>query len=295
MKETLWQISCVLSFEELEVFESAFDEADSTTIQEIEKGENKGKWDFTAFYEEKPDLAKIDVSLNLLADSYGLPVPMYKAEEIENKNWLLENVKQLQPITAGRFYVYGSHIVNPEVPQGLIPLQVDATTAFGSGKHFTTKSCLIMFDKLLSKGFNPDTILDMGCGTGILAIAAAKALGKKVLAVDIDDEAVRVAIKTIADNNVSDLVSAEVGNGYAKGSSAESGFFDLVFQNILAGPLVDMAGDLCNHLQPKGKAILSGLLQTQADWVVQAHTEAGLVLEERFDLDEWSTLVVGKP
>ena len=295
MQKTLWQISCMLTFEELGAFESAFDEADSTTIQEIEKGENKGKWDFTAFYENKPDLAKIDVALRLLADSYGMTPPSYKAEEIENKNWLLENVKQLQPITAGRFYVYGSHITNPQVPDGLIPLQVDATTAFGSGKHFTTKSCLLMFDKLMSAGFMPDTVLDMGCGTGILAIAAAKALNKKVLAVDIDEEAVRVARNTIQANNAADLVYAEAGDGYAEGSPVGDKTFDLIFQNILAGPLVDMAGDLCNHLKPKGKAILSGLLQTQADWVIQAHTAVGLVLEEKFDLDEWSTLIVAKP
>ncbi len=295
MQKTLWQVSCILSDEELEAFEPAFDDAGSTTIQEIEKGDNKGKWEFTAFYDDKPDAAKMAMSLNLLAASFGMNVPDYKTEEIENKNWLLENAKQLEPIVAGRFYVYGSHVVNPEVPKGLIPMQVDATTAFGSGKHFTTKSCLLMFDKLLTQGFNPESILDMGCGTGILAIAAAKVLGREVLAVDIDEEAVRVAKKTVADNKLENLVWAEVGNGYASGSSAHDSSFDLIFQNILAGPLVDMAGDLASHMNHGGKAILSGLLQTQADWVIKAHTDVGLLLEDKFDLDEWSTLIVGKP
>ena len=294
MADTLWKIDAVLDNDELEVFETAFDSvAESTTIQEIEKGENKGKWLFSAFSESKPDMTQLKASFEVLSFINNMPVPKYTIEEIENKNWLLENMKQLEPITAGRFYIYGSHITDAP-PKGLISLKVDATTAFGSGKHFTTKSCLIAFDEMLKHGFKPEKVLDMGCGTGILAVAAAKVTGKSALAVDIDEEAVKVAKITVEANKVENLVQVKIGNGYAADSPVRGKCYDLIFQNILAGPLVEMAADTYAHVSDGGAAILSGLLKNQAKWVVEAYVKAGFVLENQLDLEEWSTLIVRK-
>ncbi len=213
-------------------------------------------------------------------------------QKIEDKNWLQENEESFPPQTIGKFFIYGSHHQD-EAPDGLIPIHLDAALAFGSGHHATTQGCLIALSAL--HPFTPKTALDMGCGSGILAIAMAKLFDMKepVIAVDIDPFSTTTTFENCQQNNVESLVSIRLGDGYKALDQREK--FDLVTANILANPLCIMAPDLAHHLTPKGYAILSGLLDNQAPSVIEAHVKVGLVLTHTYSIEGWSTLVFQKP
>lgn len=276
-------------------FERAFEEiSDCLLAEEIEKGANKGNWLLQAVCEEEPDIVLFEACLAVAAAGADISVPFYTVNKQENKDWLTENRKLFNPVKAGRYYIYGSHITTPP-PESLISLRIDAATAFGSGKHQTTKGCLLALDMLAKlHNFKPKQVLDMGCGTGILGMAAAKTFKCPVLAVDIDKESIRVTHKTAKDNGLSRFITAQVGNGYLTGLAAQERKYDLIFANILAKPLTLMANDLSRHLSNNGFAILSGLLTEQEQWVLSSHQAAGLSLKKRFRINEWSTLIVSK-
>jgi ribosomal protein L11 methyltransferase len=168
---------------------------------------------------------------------------------------------------------------------------VDAGAAFGSGEHGTTHCCLEALD-WLSKKRNFRKILDMGCGSGILAIAAAKLWKTEVIAVDIDPVAVRVTVDNVQINRETTRVSAAVSDGYAGDKVKKGGPYELIVSNILARPLIAFAPDLARNLMPEGYAVLSGLLTSQESQVLSAHVMQGLKLEKRFVNKEWCTLVL---
>jgi len=174
-------------------------------------------------------------------------------------------------------------------------LQIDATSAFGTGEHPTTRGCLLMLDKILKKGFAPKNMADIGCGSGILAMACAQKTGCKAYGVDLDKESVKIAKQNAAINDLKRLTRFVHGDGYRASSIAAHAPYDLIMCNIFAKPLCAMAKDLKKNLAPDGFAILSGLLTAQAKEVISAHRKQKLVLKEHMKIGEWSVLAFCRP
>ncbi len=191
-----------------------------------------------------------------------------------------------------RFAIRGTHIQEPVRP-GRITITLDAGLAFGTGEHNSTRGCLVTLEDLI-KHHRPERILDLGTGSGILAIAAAKLLHKNVLATDIDPRAARVTAENAKLNEVAGQIRAIQADGWADPRITKAAPFDLVFANILARPLCAMAHQLSAHLAPGGVAILAGLLNTQVNWVLSCHRRAGLKLERRLVDGAWSILTLRK-
>lgn len=211
---------------------------------------------------------------------------------LKHKDWVSEVVRSFPPLNVARFFVHGSHHEGPK-PVGCIPLHVDAGAAFGSGEHATTSGCLIALDALARKR-RFTRMLDMGCGSGILAIAMAKCWKGKVTAIDVDRVSVRVTDENFHINRVQHYAKADMQNGYAGKRTGRGKTFDLICANILARPLARMAPQLARCLAPGGIAVLSGLLASQERQVLAAHRRHGLRLIARIPKDGWHTLVIGK-
>ena len=240
----------------------------------------------------KPDATALALRVAVLARALDIAEPPLTVERIPPTDWLAATRRAFPPIRIGRFFVHGSH-VEGGVPAGAVALRIDASTAFGSGDHPTTAGCLTALERL-AKRRRIRRALDMGCGTGILAIAIAKAWRVPVVAADIDPEAVRVAQANARANRIAGLVAAAPSDGYA-GTAVRAGApYDLIVANILAGPLARMAKDLAADLASGGTAVLSGLLARQEAQVLAAHRTQGLALQGRVALDGWSTLVLAK-
>jgi ribosomal protein L11 methyltransferase len=210
-------------------------------------------------------------------------------KKLPDRDWLAENQLAFPPLRIGRFFVYGSHH-RGHVPSGAIGIMLDAATAFGTGEHPSTRGCLIALNSL-SRRRRFRHPLDIGTGTGILAIAAAKLLHRSVLASDIDCGAVRVARHNLARNGLTHLARVRRAPGY-RDRAIRKTRHDLILSNILARPLALMARDLAQALMPGGRAVLSGLLRWQEPIVLAPHRSCGIFLERRVVIDGWSTLVL---
>jgi ribosomal protein L11 methyltransferase len=212
------------------------------------------------------------------------------SEVIEDADWVAASLAGLDPVPAGRFLVHGAHDAG-RVPANAHGIQVEAALAFGTGHHGTTKGCLMAFDELL-KLTRPRKILDLGTGTGVLAIAAAKALGHGVLASDIDRTSVTIARANAALNRVADRVRVIHANGLSHPYIRGNAPYDLVFANILAGPLVRLAPGIARVVRLGGHVILSGLLTSQDRQVRAAYRAQGLIPVQKRVLDNWVTLTL---
>jgi ribosomal protein L11 methyltransferase len=201
-----------------------------------------------------------------------------------------ESQRALPPIVAGRFRIRGSHITEP-APPGAFDLLIEANAAFGTGRHETTRGCLLALQDI-AKQRTAQRILDMGCGSGVLAMAAAKLWPCRVLGVDNDAPSLAVAAANLRANGVADAVRLLLSDGFRRAEVRRAGPYDLILANILAEPLCSMAQDLSRHLAPGGLAVLSGLLTWQAPQVVARYRAAGLTLVKRYPLGEWTTLVL---
>jgi len=259
-------------------------------VSGFETDEANHIWTFELLFGEDPDKKELQQRLFVLSSLHNIPVPKLHIEKLEQQDWLSKVAKSFPPLSIGRFYVHGSHVEDAP-PAGSLAIQVDAGAAFGSGEHGTTSCCLEAMDWLAKKrGFKK--ILDMGCGSGILAIGAAKLWKTDVLAVDIDPVAVRVTQDNVQTNREQTRVTAAVSDGYACEKIKRGGPFDLIVSNILARPLIAFAPDLVKNLARDGVAVLSGLLTSQESQVLSAHLMQGLKLEKRFVNQEWCTLVL---
>lgn len=214
--------------------------------------------------------------------------------QLPDEDWVSLSQAGLPPVEAGRFWLYGTHdkaTIPGSVPY---PIEINAGLAFGTGHHGTTKGCLLIFDGLLEAGLEPQSVLDLGCGAGVLAIAAAKALNRTILATDIDQDAVDVTLQNAEVNGVANLVESYRANGFD--SPELSGRqFDLIFANILAKPLMGLAPDIAQALAPGGQVILSGILDEQAETVMTAFKEKGLKVSPQPSLSGWTSLLGQKP
>ena len=239
---------------------------------------------------DMPDRAMLEAALAVAAKAAGLTPPPLQIERLPSTDWLAASYAAFPPLTVGRFYIHGSHDPGP-APAGKIGLCIDAATAFGSGEHPTTEGCLIAIDRL-ARRLRPRRLLDMGCGTGVLAFAMARRLGRPVVAADIDAESVRVARVNTQVNRLRGRVRTILSAGYDNPAVAAGGPYDLIVANILARPLCRMAGDLRRHLAPGGTAVLAGLLDRQEAQVLSAHRAVGLHLTARIRVGVWPTLIL---
>ena len=255
---------------------------EGATYSILEEDEDKGIWRIDAFPNDADDVRGIEARLKA---HDGLTVIV---EKLADADWLAMSLSGLPPVRAGRFFVYGAHDQGI-VPNNTVNLKIDAGAAFGTGHHGTTVGCLMAFDELLKKE-RFERVLDVGCGTGVLAIAAAKTGSKVAVGTDIDQPSVRIA------NENAKLNMADARFVHAFGLNdrkvRQHGPYDLVFANILAPPLVSLSQDIKNALSLGGVAILSGLLRTQERRVSAAYLSRGFVLERRIHRDAWSALVL---
>lgn len=238
-----------------------------------------------------PSLDALDKELKVLAGLLSIPQPFIQScKPVDHQDWLKACYQQLAPRTIGNYYVYGSHDSTIPIAESLIPLQIDAATAFGSGDHQTTSGCLQAISDLQHK-YDFKTIVDMGCGSGILAIAAAKAWpNATILAVDNDPESARVT-RYNSDLNNCHSIQTIVSEGFEQLSLKQA---DLIVANILAKPLCQMALMMGQAIADKGWVILSGLLDRQQDEVLQSYQQQGFNLVKTYPLDTWVTLVLQK-
>jgi len=248
-------------------------------------------WKMVVYLPNEEALTEARRLIAAAATTLGLTTgPDCGVEPIPLEDWAARSAEGFQPIRVGRFYLHPSHATPPDDERW--PLQIDAGAAFGSGEHETTSTCLLALDALAADGIVPGRVLDMGTGSGILAVAAAMLWPAPVIAADNDPVAVEVAAATAAVNGVGKRVTAVVSEGYAAPGIAASAPYDLITANILAGPLMDMAPDLAANLAPGGHAVLSGLLATQEADVLSPHQAAGLRLTRRFPMGDWVTLLL---
>ena len=252
-----------------------------------------GVWRVEGFTTAAPQRGMVEVALALAWASSSQTPPTLAIESVPPRDWLGDNQASFPPMHVGRFVVHGSHH-RVVVPPGRIGLLIDAATAFGTGEHATTRGCLMALQRVAKRG-RPRRLLDMGSGTGILAIAAARTWRRCVLARDIDAEAVRVTAANAARNGVAALVRARRSTGFRDRGVRRAAPYDLIFANILACPLAAMAPELAARLAPGGMAILSGLLANQEAYVLAAYRLQHLVLAARIALDGWHTLLLRRP
>ncbi len=258
-----------------------------TGVGVFEVEDDSGLWEVGGYFTDAPDA----VALDLLAAAFG--AKPFTVSEVPETDWVAHVRRELAPVEAGRFFVYGSHDVD-KIPAGAEPLLIEAAMAFGTGHHGTTLGCLRAFDALLSDGVRCRNVVDVGCGTAVLAMAAARVWPEQVLASDIDQVAVDVAEANVRANDLTGRVVCIEAAGFDHPSLAAAAPFDLVFANILKGPLIALADDMFTHLAPGGYAILSGILNTQAQDVISHYTQIGFNLVRHEEIVDWSTLVFRK-
>ena len=253
-------------------------------VFEIE--DDSGLWEVGAYYTEPPNLA----FLELLSTAFE--AKPFVVSEVPEVDWVAHVRRELAPVEAGRFFVYGSHDADKVPTDCRIPLQIEATVAFGTGHHNTTLGCLLAWDRLYDAGTRPARVADIGCGTAVLAMVAAKVLPEAVImASDIDKVAVDVALANVEINGLKGRIACMEAAGFAH-PDLQKAPFDLVFANILKGPLIELAPEMARHTAPQGLVILSGLLVVQAEAVTAAYVAAGFTPVTRDDLGEWSALVL---
>ena len=262
-----------------------FDDGDAA-VAAFERSD--GEWEIGIHFADPPDQDAVrDLVLLAAGDAVGASVVF---DTVEATDWVRESLNGLTPVAAGRFIVHGRHD-RGVVPPNKLGIEIEAALAFGTGHHGTTRGCLLLLDHVL-RSKAPARVLDLGSGTGVLAIAAAKAIKRRVLASDIDPMAARVARDNARLNGVGNLVDCICATGFSAPHFASRAPFDLVLANILANPLRQMATPMAAHLEPAAMVILSGLLPAQATSVIAAYRARGLVLIRHLQVAGWSSLLM---
>ncbi|MGH7077977.1 MAG: 50S ribosomal protein L11 methyltransferase [Acetobacteraceae bacterium] len=236
--------------------------------------------------------AALELALALAAAASGIAAPP-RREPAVAEGWLARMRAAFPDQEIGRRFLIRSRQTEPPLPGGRIVLVLEAGMAFGSGEHASTRGCLLALERLAAR--RPRRLLDLGTGSGVLALAAARLWHRSVLAIDSDPDAVRTARRNARMNGSGSLVRVEPGGGWHAPAISRASRYDLVMANILARPLMAMARALTSHLAPGGRAVLSGLTAGQVPMVLAAHRRSGLVLARRITLDGWTTLILRAP
>ncbi len=228
-----------------------------------------------------------------IAKENNIILPKYSWEEVSSDDWLTENVIKFNPVEEAEFFIYGIHETKVDT-KGKIGIKIYAATAFGS-EHQTTKSCLRGISDINKLREEPKKVLDVGTGSGILSLAAAKLWkNAKIVAVDIDDESILVTKQNAEDNSVDEQIEVAYSDGYSSELVKSNAPYDVILANILARPLIYMAKDLANNLKKGGFAIISGFIDEQVDWVVGEHEKYGLKLRKIYEIDNWRAALLEK-
>jgi len=264
--------------------EAAWPEAVAVSMSETD--EARDLWAVEALYEIEPSTDEVEQALGFA----GLDAVSVTIAPLPETDWVRESLAGLAPVVAGRLFVHGSHDRQAR-PATAISLEIDAGLAFGTGHHHTTRGCLLALQEVL-KANRPVNILDVGCGSGVLAIAAARLTRAPAIASDIDAEAVTVARANAALNGVAPMVRCLVAPGLGHMDIRKAGPFDLVFANILAMPLVHLAPELARAVSPGGRLILAGLTSDQARMVLAAYHARGMQCVHRMDLEGWAIMTL---
>ncbi len=288
----MWQILIKTKRIHLEQLSPLIEE-DCVTTSWVEIEDPNADWDSENWFIEghmldEPDHNELQMKITLGAKAFGIESPIVTIQPLQQTNWLVDMWEKFPPQTVGPFFVHSSHYKG-DMPTDKMAIILDAATAFGSGEHGTTAGCMTALSDLL-KDHSWQNPLDLGCGSGILAIAATKLHPVPILAIDNDPEAVRVTKANAVLNQVEHLVSAHVGEGLADIVQP----FDLIIANILATPLIHLAPDMHKHLERGGHVILSGLLDWQEQEVAKAYLDQGFTFLKAYNLNRWITLVLKK-
>jgi ribosomal protein L11 methyltransferase len=268
----------------------ALDEAEAPQALSVSYFDlGNGRFEISAHYAEAPSPDVLTALIDKAADSDA--VTPLSIKEIPNANWVVVSQGQRGPVRAGRFLIHGRHD-RDKVRRNRFAIEIDADQAFGTAHHASTRGGLMALDALVKRG-RPDLVLDLGTGTGILAIAAARAFDRPVVATDTDAIAVRIAKDNARKAGVAQQIHALQAEGFAHGMLSRLKP-DLILANILARPLHDLAPGMARALQPGGLAILSGLTCDQAPALAARYRTHGFVVEKRIILDGWATLILGR-
>lgn len=258
--------------------------------------EDSTRWKVTGYDEFEPDAAQVAARLREAATAAGLAVPEFAVVRLGDIDWVAEVERTLAPIHVAPFYIFGSHVTDPP-PPGAIPIRIEAGLAFGTGNHGTTQGCLMALGRLHpDPAAGPKNPLDVGTGSGLLAIATAMRYGVAAVASDIDPIAVRVATENAEINGVPGLVKPVTCAGLDDVSIRDRGPYDLIFANIVANPLIALAPDIAGALTADGtgRVVLSGILDTQRNSVAAAYAALGLSVIDEIPIKEWVTLVLAR-
>ncbi|MBT0958773.1 50S ribosomal protein L11 methyltransferase [Alphaproteobacteria bacterium KMM 3653] len=262
-------------------------EPEPTGVGVFEIEDDSGLWEVGAYFLEAPDA----VGLQVLEAAFG--AKPFVVSEIPETDWVAKVRRELAPVRVGRFIVHGSH--DEIVPEGNeVPLLIEAAMAFGTGHHGTTAGCLAACEALIAEGFVPRSVADIGCGSAVLAMAATAVWDCDAIASDNDPVAVEVAQHNCSVNGQAERVTCLEATGFDHAVIKAAAPFDLIFANILMGPLIALAPDLAAHLAPGGRVILSGLLNEQAATVAEKYEDEGLTVSEINQMGEWSTVCLRK-
>ena len=258
----------------------------SLTKDDPTADDEAANWTLDAYFDGTPDTAAVNV---LTREHGGLGEPL--VEELPDVDWVAHSLEGLGVVRCGRFVLYGAHDAD-KLPgeDSDIAIRIDANQAFGTGHHPTTAGCLTLLDRFA--GFAPKNIFDLGCGSAVLAIAAAKLWNRSVLASDIDENSVAIARENVELNNVADQVDLIAADGFEHEAIKSAAPFDFVFANILAGPLNELAPAMAEHVQKNGRVMLAGLMVEQADGVIAAYEQAGFRLINRLEQPTWPVLLL---
>jgi ribosomal protein L11 methyltransferase len=253
--------------------------------------EPDGRWSLAVHFSEAPDQAIVRVLIAAAADGAGIEGLAF--ETLLPTDWVRKGLEGLTPVEAGRFAVHGAH-ARERIRPNQIAIEIEAALAFGTGHHGTTRGCLLALDRII-KARHPRRVLDIGTGTGVLAIAAARALHRPVLASDIDVRAVTTARANARHNRAGRYVQIMHRGGLGARRFRQRGPFDLILANILLEPLQRLATPIARLVARNGHVVLSGLLLSQASPALASYRTRGLVLVRRIRLEGWMTLVLARP
>jgi ribosomal protein L11 methyltransferase len=272
----------------VDAFENALSEtALSVSRFEVANGRN---WQINALFDETPDPSPFNALLSKLTQEQLDQTPRVAVSRVPDQDWIAKSLDGLEPVHAGRYFVCGRHHANA-TPPNAVQIPVEAGAAFGTGHHETTRGCLLAL-QLVNRLVGPRSPLDLGCGTGVLAIAMAKTWRVRTLASDIDPIAVQVASINAKINGVGELVRTVTSSGLNHGLLRKHGPYDIITANILAGPLRALAPDIKSVSASGGFVALSGLLKSQVQSVAAAFQNQGLFRWRRIELNGWTTLIV---
>ena len=252
-------------------------------VFELEDG--SGKWEVGAYFNDKPN----EISILILENAFE--TAGFAISEIPETDWVAKVKRELSPVEAGRFFVFGKHDLK-KLPKDRVGLLIEASMAFGTGHHGTTKGCLLALDKLIARGKKIDEVIDIGCGTAVLAMAVGKVSSSRIIASDVDQVAVEVALANLKANKLANRIDCFQAKGFENMQIKSNAPFDLIFANILKSPLLDLAPCIRRYLKSGGHAIISGILDLQTTEIIEIYRQNKLEVLDRIDIGEWVTLTL---